>query len=80
MTRTLLIESGMLAALPRAVVARDVASGLLRELPVRFPHQPLAVGITRRADRKLSSIATLTIQCLRDAAVEIVATGAEPST
>jgi DNA-binding transcriptional LysR family regulator len=71
MTRTLLVENGMLAALPRAVVERDLESGLLRALPVRFPHEPLAVGITRRSDRKLSSIAVVAIQCLREAAKSI---------
>jgi DNA-binding transcriptional LysR family regulator len=71
MTRTLLVENDMLAALPRAVVERDVASGLLCVLPVRFPHEPLAVGITRRSDQTLSSIAAVTIQCFREAAKSI---------
>jgi DNA-binding transcriptional LysR family regulator len=71
MSRTLLIENRMLAALPRAVVERDIESGLLRVLPVRFPHEPLAVGITRRGDQILSSIAAVTIQCLREAAKAI---------
>jgi len=68
MMRTLMVENGMLAALPRSVVARDVESGVLRVLPVRLPHEPLAVGITRQAGRKLSALAALTIQCLREAA------------
>jgi DNA-binding transcriptional LysR family regulator len=71
MSRTLLVENGMLAALPRAVVERDMESGLLCVLPVRFPHEPLAVGITRRGDQMLSSIAAVTIQCLREAAKAI---------
>jgi DNA-binding transcriptional LysR family regulator len=68
MTRTLMVDNGMLAALPRSVVARDVESGLLRVLPVRFPHEPLAVGITRQGGRRLSALAAVTIQCLREAA------------
>jgi DNA-binding transcriptional LysR family regulator len=72
MTRTLMVDNGMLAALPRSVVARDVDSGILRVLPVRFPHEPLAVGITRQGGRRLSSLAAVTIQCLREAAKSIV--------
>jgi DNA-binding transcriptional LysR family regulator len=71
MMRTLMVENGMLAALPHSVVARDVDSGILRILPVRFPHEPLAVGITRRSDRRLSALAAVTIQCLREAARSI---------
>lgn len=68
MARTLMIENGMVAALPRSVIARDVSSGSLRPLNVRFPQGSLAVGITTTLDKRLPAAAVHMMQCLRDAA------------
>ena len=68
MARTLMIESGMVAALPLSVIERDVKSGDLAILNVRFPQEPLAVGTTTSMDRRLPAVAVHMMQCLRDAA------------
>jgi DNA-binding transcriptional LysR family regulator len=68
LVRSLLIDNGMVAALPASVVAHDVKSGDLRILGIRFPQEALAVGITTNMDRTLSATAIHMVQCLRDAA------------
>ncbi len=47
--RTLLLGTDMVAALPRGVVARDLADATLVALPVSLPRTLSTIGITRRA-------------------------------
>lgn len=46
--RTLVLGSDMVAALPRGVVARDLADGVMVALPVALPRTLSTIGITRR--------------------------------
>lgn len=68
MMRALLIDNDLIAALPHSVVQRDVQSGHFVVLPVRFPHEPLAVGITIASNRTLTPAASQLISCIREAA------------
>jgi DNA-binding transcriptional LysR family regulator len=68
MSRTLMIEQEAIAALPLTVVRRDIDRGDLAMLPVRFPHEPLAVGVVTVAERRLSPAASQLMFCLREAA------------
>lgn len=67
-TRTLLISNGMVAALPVSVVRHEQESGLIVELPVRFPQPALPVGVMTRQGKALTPLARLMIDCLREAA------------
>lgn len=73
MVRALLFANELVAALPYSVVRHDVDSGALAVLPVKFPHEPLAVGITVASDRTLTPAASQLISCLRDAAKSLAA-------
>jgi len=64
-SRTLMIEQDAIAALPLAVVRRDIERGDLAMLPVRFPHEPLAVGVVTVAERRPSPAAAPPVFCLR---------------
>lgn len=66
--RALLIEHGMVAALPRRTVMRDVEAGWLRILPLAFSQESLAVGLTMAADVPPSPAAQRLVECLREAA------------
>ncbi|MBN9049073.1 MAG: LysR family transcriptional regulator [Rhizobiales bacterium] len=72
MSRTLMIEQDAIAALPLAVVRRDIERGDLAMLPVRFPHEPLAVGVVTVAERRLSPAASQLMFCLREVAKDAV--------
>jgi DNA-binding transcriptional LysR family regulator len=67
-TRALLVENGMVAALPVSVVEHERKSGLIVELPVRFPQEALPVGVVTRRGKPLSTLANVMIECLREAA------------
>lgn len=68
MVQTLLMEQDSIVAMPLSVVQRDLDNGSLTVLPVRFPHEPLAVGIVTASDRKLSPAALQLRFCLREVA------------
>jgi DNA-binding transcriptional LysR family regulator len=68
LVRSLLAEDHFVAALPLSVVQRDVNNGDLTVLPAKFPHKPLAVGVTTASDRVLSSAALQLLACLREVA------------
>jgi DNA-binding transcriptional LysR family regulator len=68
LVRSLLADDRFVAALPQSVVQRDVDSGELTVLPAKFPHKPLAVGVTTASDRVLSSAALQLLGCLREVA------------
>jgi len=68
MVQALLMEHDVVAALPLSVARRGLDSGDLAMLPVRFPHEPLAVGVITVSDRKLSPAAAQLMFCLREAA------------
>ncbi len=68
MARSMMIDQAAVAALPLSVVQRDLNGGELVVLPVRFPHQPLSVGIITVSDRPLSPAAAQFVFCLREAA------------
>jgi DNA-binding transcriptional LysR family regulator len=69
--RSLLAEQHLVAALPLSVVRRDVDDGNLAVLPVKFPHEPLAVGVTTASDRVLAPGALQLLSCLREAAKQL---------
>lgn len=73
MVRTLLMDNELVAALPLSVVKRDLDSGDFAALPVRFPHEPLAVGITIASDRALTPATSQLMSCLREAAKSLPA-------
>lgn len=68
LVRSLLIEHDAVAALPLSVVQRDLDNGDIAILPVRFPHEPLSVGIITVSGRTLSPGATQLVFCIRQAA------------
>jgi DNA-binding transcriptional LysR family regulator len=73
MIQSLLRETDMIATAPRQVVAQDVALGLLKILPLKFPDTHFPVGITTLEDREPSFAAKHLISCLRDVAAETTA-------
>jgi DNA-binding transcriptional LysR family regulator len=70
MIQSLLRETDMIATAPRQVVAQDVALGLLKILPLKFPDTHFPVGITTLADTESTPTAKHLIDCLRAVAAE----------
>jgi len=68
MIRALLEDQPVLAAMPEQVIARDVALGLIRVLPIALPYAPLPVAITRHALREPGPAALRFMACLRESA------------
>ncbi len=71
MIQTLLRETESVATMPRQIVERDAALGLIEVLPLKLPDAHFPVGITTLADREPSYPAQHLIGCLREVAAEI---------
>ncbi len=68
LTRVLLLENRVVAALPRSVIEGDVELGLLKVLPIEVPQHPVSVGLTLLNDRPMSPQIELVLNCFREAA------------
>ena len=68
LTRVLLLENHMVAALPHSVVQRDMDLGLLTVLPIEIPQHPVTVGVTLHSGRPVSPQIELVLDCFREAA------------
>lgn len=67
--RELLIGSDLLAIFPRDVISRELAAGLLREVPSELRLQPSPMGVSWRREGGLSPAATVFLGLLRRNAV-----------
>jgi molybdate transport repressor ModE-like protein len=70
-TRPLLMERNIVAALPWQVVQADINQGLLIQLPLEIGYPALPVGIITCEAHRPSSAATHMIECLHQAASEL---------
>jgi DNA-binding transcriptional LysR family regulator len=77
--RSLLIDGGMVAVLPRSVAQIDIDSGLLTALPVPIAQEPLPVGVTLRSDHPITPLVASALDCLREAADMLTAKKSRPT-
>ncbi len=77
---SLLLQSDMLAVVPEEVARQYEEFGVLKRLSIELPCRMDAFGIITRQTQLLSPAATVVLNALRDAAVEVYGTSFEPST
>ena len=76
----MLLQSDMLAVLPDEVARQYQQYGVLKRLPIDLPCRMDTFGIITRQSQLLSPAASVVLDALRDAAVEVYGTSFEPST
>ena len=72
MMQALLAQSDRLALMSPRQVQREMAAGLLAQLPVVVRHQPRMIGVVRRANYWPTAAAQTLLDALREVAREIV--------
>jgi DNA-binding transcriptional LysR family regulator len=70
----LLLQSDMLAVVPAEVAQQYEASGVLKRVAIDLPCRMDAFGIITRQTQLLSPAATVMLNALREAAVEVYGT------